>query len=338
MCFVLLPVSGSRRKIGGGSFANRWEWRGKKSWYKVSVSKGGDAFAKVMKKIGHINSSREELPTVGRYCAPSGGSSLFPSCGWEKNSTVGFITIFLEARHWARCRELPFRVWLFSLIDKVITKSGYNRCNHFVITGRWSETSGQCLLQGTGLVSISSLPFLLSAAASCVQTQLLRAWLFSFMGAVPVPAAPTSAIARWGHPRAPTPSPPPPRAWQQRSERPVPSACTAFGCVGGCHWAAPCQRCWQVWDYNSWCSKPGIIPAGLKLGVEGSKEPKTWVRGQRWRVELGKAGKLALGAGFGAEAVNSREMCCCRSQLCNFLFFLTQLVLNKMRGRSSFWI
>lgn len=108
------------------------------------------------------------------------------------------------------------------------------------------------------------------------------------------------------------------RRW---SERPITCACMASACMERCHWAAPCWWLWQACDCNSRCSKPGIVPARLKLGVEDNKDPKKWVRGQRWRAELVKTGKLALRAGFDDKRGNSRKMCCCRSQLCSFLFF-----------------
>lgn len=106
------------------------------------------------------------------------------------------------------------------------------------------------------------------------------------------------------------------RRW---SVRPISCACTAFGCMERCHWTAPCWHLWQACDCNLGCLKAGIFPARLKLGVEDNKDPERCVRGQRWRAELGKTGKLVLRAGFDDKPGNSRDMCCCRSQLCGFL-------------------
>lgn len=167
----------------------------------------------------------------------------------------------------------------------------------------------------------------------------LRAWVFSFCGCCTHACCPHKCHCSVGTPQGP-------RSWTTATvslargevRRPITCACMALGCMEGCFWAATCWRLWQAWDYNSRCSKPMNVPTRLKLGVEDREEPKMWVRGQRWRAEPGRTRKLPLRAGFDAKLGNSREMSCCRFQMCNFLFFLTQLVLNEMRWMSNFWI
>lgn len=156
-----------------------------------------------------------------------------------------------------------------------------------------------------------SLLFLPLAEVSCALAVLLRAWPLSFLGVVPMllPHECHCSVGIlqgvWSHPEFG-------RRW---SVRPVTCACRAFASMERCHWAAACWRLWQACDCSSGCLKPGIFPDRLKLGVEDSKDPYRWVRGQR------KTGRLSLRAGFDDKPGNSRDVCCCRSQLCSFLVF-----------------
>lgn len=222
---------------------------------------------------------------------------LFPFyVGEKKPAHLGLWVSFWRPML-GHCEELPLRAWIFSLIfylnDQVITESSYK---HFMITERCQRQADSVYCKGQCWWTVRP-----SHSSFWQQPLVLmhcRAWPFSAQGAVPTPAAPTSATTLWGHPRAPSL----PTSTQAQREAKREAGVLRLLWVRG--------RVSLSWDTGTSgtvipdVQNPGLsqldknwvwrAPKNQRCEWEGSGEEQSWERQEDWRSELDLMLSLAI--------------------------------------------